>query len=79
MHWCKRDCNHQELCELLLQVRAYGLFLRDVVDRMQMDEAGSEEIQNTLQMLVDDTLSTKALTRPAFRNIVERLNQVQTS
>lgn len=57
-----------------MQVRAWGLFLNDVCERMADSDAHSEK-QATLISLVPKCLAKEPSTRPTFETITAMLRQ----
>ena len=60
------------------EVRAYGLFMADVVARSHMHEGQAAGVRDGLAALADSCVRTPARQRPAFAKIVEQLEAMQS-
>jgi hypothetical protein len=71
-------CTWQELCGLQLrclcvQVRAYGLFLQDVVQRLERSASARGNTAARALRLVEAALCAEPQARPSFERIADEL------
>jgi hypothetical protein len=55
-----------------VQVRAFGLFARDILQRLQPSPDSVQELQD----LVDSCASCQPASRPAFSEVVDQLRSL---